>query len=82
MIFNNMKITTKLTISSAAFLVPIAVMLYLVISVSTTSIQSAKNELKGIARLKPVVELLRLIPRHIGMVIDSTSKDASSIIAR
>ncbi|MDR0586585.1 MAG: methyl-accepting chemotaxis protein, partial [Treponema sp.] len=76
MIFNDMKITTKLTISSVAFLVPIAVMLYLVISVSNTSIQSAKNELRGIASLRPVVELLRLIPRHLEIAVDRGAEGA------
>jgi methyl-accepting chemotaxis protein len=79
MIFKDVKITTKLTISSAAFLVPIAVMLYFVISVSNTSIQSAKNEQRGIACLKPVVELLNLIPRHLGIAVDRGSEDAFTL---
>ncbi|MDR1352230.1 MAG: methyl-accepting chemotaxis protein [Treponema sp.] len=79
MIFDNMKITTKLAISSAAFLAPLAVMLYLVISVSNTSIQSANNELQGTARLRPVVELLRLMPRYAGAAADHTSEDAAAL---
>jgi methyl-accepting chemotaxis protein len=79
MIFDNMKITTKLAISSAAFLAPLAVMLYLVISVSNTSIQSAKNELRGTARLRPVVELLRLMPRRAGAATGSVPEDAAAL---
>jgi methyl-accepting chemotaxis protein len=60
----NMKITAKLAISSAAFLAPIAVMLYLVVSVSGSSIQTARNEQRGIACLKPIAGILQAIPKH------------------
>ncbi|MDR2052434.1 MAG: methyl-accepting chemotaxis protein [Treponema sp.] len=79
MIFNNMKITTKLIISTAAFLAPIALMLYLVISVSNSSVQSAKNELRGTARIRPVTELLRLIPQYIGSADDRALGDVSAL---
>jgi methyl-accepting chemotaxis protein len=72
-----MKITTRLTISSAAFLVPIAVMIYFVISLSNTSIQSARNELRGTACLKPIAGLLQRIPRHLKATLDYTSGDSS-----
>jgi methyl-accepting chemotaxis protein len=62
--FKNMKITAKLAISSAAFLAPIAVMLYLVISVSGRSIQTARNEQRGIACLKPIAGILQAIPGY------------------
>jgi methyl-accepting chemotaxis protein len=78
MIFDNMKITTKLAVSSAAFLAPIAVMLYLMISVSNTSIQSVKNELRGTACLRPVIELLAAIPRYLGIGDNRTSGNASA----
>jgi len=77
MIFENMKITTRLTISSAAFLVPIAVMIYFVISLSNTSIQSARNELRGTACLKPIAGLLQRIPRHLKATLDPALGDPS-----
>jgi methyl-accepting chemotaxis protein len=79
MIFNNIKITTKLTISTVAFLAPIALMLYLIISVSNSSVQSAKNELRGTARIKPVIELLHLIPQYIGTAGNRALGDVSAL---
>jgi methyl-accepting chemotaxis protein len=76
MVFKNIKITAKLTISSVAFLVPVVLMLYFVISVSNSSVHSAKNELRGITRIKPVIELLRLIPQYIGTAGDRALEDA------
>jgi methyl-accepting chemotaxis protein len=58
-----MKITAKLTISSVVFLVPVALMLYLVVSGFGDSIQTARNEQQGIACLKPIAGIMRTIPR-------------------
>jgi methyl-accepting chemotaxis protein len=69
MVFNNMKITTKIAVSSAVFLAPMGIMLYFVISLSNASAQPARKELQGIAALKPAGELLRLLPRRQEMIL-------------
>lgn len=54
----NLKITTKLTIATAVFLVPLTVMFYLLISVLFDSINRYKNEMKELACLRPAVSLI------------------------
>ena len=69
----NLKITTKLTISTAVFLVPLAVMFYLLISVSFDSINRYKNEMKGLACLRPAVSLMQIIPQYMRISLDGSS---------
>jgi methyl-accepting chemotaxis protein len=79
MFFNDLKITTRLTISSVVFLLPIVVMLFLIVSISNVSIQSAQSEQKGIGQLKPIAGLLRAVPRRQRAVIDMADSNTIRI---
>lgn len=61
---NRLKIAHKLLISSLAFALPIAVLLYFVISGFTYNIYMARMEVRGNQLLAPLERLVSLIPRH------------------
>ena len=67
----NLKITTRLTICAAVFLLPLGIMLYSIISVSHASIQEDRIELKGISVLKPAVSLMQIIPQYLRLSLDN-----------
>ena len=59
-----MKITTKLSISTAAFLLPIAVILVFIISDAKNLIEKAESEAAGALCLKPIADLFEFIPSY------------------
>jgi methyl-accepting chemotaxis protein len=65
-----MKITTRLAVSAAAFVLPIALMFFFIISVSLSAINRDGNELKGIGSLRLAGELMRLVPKYIEISVD------------
>jgi len=71
----NLKITTKLTISASAFLLPLGIMLFSIISTSLASIQKAEIELHGIEVLRPAVSLTQIIPQYIMLSVDHAQGD-------
>ncbi|MCL2761888.1 MAG: methyl-accepting chemotaxis protein [Treponema sp.] len=71
----NLKITTKLTICAAVFLLPLGIMLFSIISVSLASIQKGREELKGMAVLQPAVLLMQIVPQYIRFYFDNVSGD-------
>ncbi|MDR1837105.1 MAG: methyl-accepting chemotaxis protein [Treponema sp.] len=68
----NLKITTRLTISAAVFLLPVGIMLYSIISISLASIKKEQKELQGIEVLRPAVSLMQIIPHYVRLSIDNT----------
>ena len=76
---NNIKISTKLTISAAAFLLPLGIMLSVIISMSLASINRDKRELQGIEVLRPAVTLMYIIPQYIRLSVDGSSGDIDNI---
>ncbi|MDR0502634.1 MAG: methyl-accepting chemotaxis protein [Treponema sp.] len=72
----NLKITEKLTISAAVFMIPIIIMLITIINSSFTEIRRYENELKGIAVLRPVISLMQVIPQYIYLSNDNASGDS------
>jgi len=72
---NNIKISTKLTISAAAFLLPFGIMLSVIISMSLASINKDTRELHGIEVLRPAVALMQTIPQYIRISIDHSDGD-------
>ena len=72
----NFKITTKLTVSAAIFLLPLGLMLFLIISASLTVIQESRNELKGIGTLRPAISLMQVIPLYIRFTVDGAEGDS------
>jgi methyl-accepting chemotaxis protein len=71
----NIKISTKLTISAAAFLLPLGIMLSTVISMSLASIEKDTRELQGIEVLRPAVALMQIIPQYVRFSVDNSSGD-------
>jgi methyl-accepting chemotaxis protein len=70
MIYKNLKITTKLVFSSAVFILPIALMLFLIISNANLSLGKSSNERMGIGCLRPIAGLLRMVPMHLWTVLE------------
>ena len=70
MIGKNIKITTKLSVSAAAFFLPLVVLFFLVISVSLASIRTGRKELQGVDCLRLASELMRLVPHYAGISSD------------
>jgi methyl-accepting chemotaxis protein len=71
----DIKISTKLTISAAAFLLPLGIMLFTIISISLASIKKDTRELEGIEVLRPAVALMQIIPQYIRFSVDGSSGD-------
>jgi len=71
----NLKLTTRMAISVAAFLLPVGIMLYSVISVSLDSIQKNSRELEGIEVLRPAISLMQSIPQYVRYYVDEADGD-------
>ena len=69
MFFSKLKISTKLIISSAVFLVPIGVMLFFIISTSLERIQTSRDEQAGIRVLKPAITVMQLLPEYLNVYL-------------
>ena len=72
---NNIKISTKLTISAAAFLLPLGIMLSVIISMSLASINKDTKELHGIEVIRPAVTLMYIIPQYVRLSVDHSAGD-------
>jgi len=64
MIFSKLKISRKLLISSAVFLIPIGVMLFFICSMTAGKIQKSINEYHGINAVKPAVTIMQDMPLY------------------
>jgi methyl-accepting chemotaxis protein len=71
----DLKITTKLTISVAAFLLPLGILFYSIISTSYTSIKKDRRELYGIEVLRPAISLMQIIPQYVSLSVDLAPGD-------
>jgi methyl-accepting chemotaxis protein len=78
MIYKNLKITTKLVFSSAVFILPIALMLFLIISNANLSIGKGSNERMGIGCLRPIAGLLRMVPMHLRTILEQNPADGGT----
>jgi len=71
MIFSNLKIYKKFIISSVVFLIPIAIMLFFICSLTIGKIQKSTNEYRGINAVKPAVTIMQKLPvyfeLHLGL---------------
>ncbi|MDR3172457.1 MAG: methyl-accepting chemotaxis protein [Treponema sp.] len=65
MIFQKLKISTKLIICSVVFLVPLSVMLGLIINDNNTWIKRSRKEQYGIECIRHIEYLFDSIPRHL-----------------
>jgi len=71
----NLKITSKLTICTMVFLLPLGIMLFSIISASLASIQKERNELKGVNVLRPAISLMQILPQYIRFSVDGANGD-------
>jgi methyl-accepting chemotaxis protein len=79
MFFSKLKISTKLIISSAVFLIPIGVMLFLICSMTVRTIQKSMDEHDGIATLKPVVTIMQNLPDYLNVFLGLNQGDLRSL---
>ena len=70
MFFSRLKISTKLFISSAVFLIPIGVMLFFICFNTAGIIQKSIDEHDGIFSLKPAVTAMKNIPEYLNVYLD------------
>jgi methyl-accepting chemotaxis protein len=68
----NLKITYRLIISIAAFLLPLGIMLFLIISSSLNSINKYRKELYGIEVLHPAITLMQSVPQYFQYHMDNS----------
>jgi len=73
----NMKLTVRLIISVAVFLLPLGIMLFSIIHTSLVSIRKQQTELNGIKVLHPAIDLMQSIPLYVNFYIDNPSGDIS-----
>ncbi|MDR1838649.1 MAG: methyl-accepting chemotaxis protein [Treponema sp.] len=71
----NLKLTTRMAISVAAFLLPLGIMLHSVISVSLVSIRKSSKELEGIEVIRPAISLMQSIPQYVRFYVDEADGD-------
>ena len=69
MIFSKLKISTKLIISSAVFLIPIGVMLYFVSSMTIGIIQKSMDEQAGINAINPIIKVVEALPEYLDVYL-------------
>jgi methyl-accepting chemotaxis protein len=69
MFFSKLKISTKLLVSSAVFLIPIVVMLFFICSITLGKIKKSEDEHAGIVSLKPAVTIMRYLPEYLNVYL-------------
>ncbi|GHV90998.1 hypothetical protein AGMMS50268_15010 [Spirochaetia bacterium] len=69
MIFSKLKISTKLFISSAVFLIPVGVMLFFIVSGTNTAIVKSRNEQYGIKCLRPAALIFQKAPQYLRLYL-------------
>ena len=75
MLGKNLKITTKLVICSAAFILPLGIMLFTIISTSITEIRKSRLELNGVEVIRPAISLMQIVPLYVRYTADGESGD-------
>jgi len=69
MLFYKLKISKKLLISSAVFLIPIGVMLFFIYTMTTAKIQKSVNEFEGINAIRPAVIVIQNLPQYLNVYL-------------
>ena len=77
--FSKMKISTKLIISSAVFLIPVGVMLSFILATATAIIQKGVDEQDGINALKPAVTVMQRLPEYLNVYLGVENGDLRRI---
>jgi methyl-accepting chemotaxis protein len=79
MFFSKLKISTKLIVSSAVFLIPIGVMLLFICSINFAIIRKTIDEHEGINSLMPAVTVMHNLPRHLNVFLGLEPGDRGSL---
>ena len=79
MFFSKLKISAKLLISSAVFLIPIGVMLFFIMSITIERIQKSLDQYYGISSLKPAVTVMQNLPRHLNVYLGLEAGDLRAL---
>jgi len=74
----NIKLTVRLIISVAVFLLPLGFMLYSIVSTSLVSLKKNQTELNGIRVLHPAINLMQTIPVYVNFSLDNHGGDISA----
>jgi methyl-accepting chemotaxis protein len=69
MLFSKLKISTKLIISSAVFLIPVGVMLFFICSINFGIIRKNINEHDGINSLRPAAAVMQDLPSYLNVFL-------------
>ena len=69
MFFSRLKISTKLVISSAVFLIPIGVMLFFICFNTAGTIKKNADSRDGVLLLRPAVTAIRLMPEYYNVYL-------------
>jgi methyl-accepting chemotaxis protein len=77
--FKNLKLINKLTISASVFLLPLGIMLFSFISISSSSIKNDRIELNGIEIMRPAMALMQSIPLYVNAYFDNSGDDIEDI---
>jgi methyl-accepting chemotaxis protein len=75
----DMKIGSRLIISSAVFLVPLGIMLFFIVGGANTSIRTAEREQRGLSRLRSIAGLLRIVSGEISEARPETIDTVNSL---
>jgi methyl-accepting chemotaxis protein len=77
--FRDMKISAKLIISSAVFLIPLGIMFFFIVTGATTSIRAAEQEKRGLSCLRSIAELLLVVSEELGDTRPETAEAVDSL---
>ncbi|MDR1143321.1 MAG: methyl-accepting chemotaxis protein [Spirochaetaceae bacterium] len=79
MFFSRFKISTKLIVSSAVFLIPVGIMLFFIYSGTMASIRKNLNEQSGIGCLRPAAVLMEKLSRYLNVYLGLETGDLSRL---
>ncbi|MDR1307471.1 MAG: methyl-accepting chemotaxis protein [Treponema sp.] len=79
MFFSRFKISTKLIVSSAVFLIPVGIMLFFIYSGTMASIRKNLNEQSGIDCLRPAAVLTEKLSRYLNVYLGLETGDLSRL---
>ena len=79
MFFSRLKISTKLLICSAVFLIPIGLMLFFICSMTIGKIQKSVDEYDGINAIKPAVTIMQHLPHYFNVSLGLEQGDVKDL---
>ncbi|MDR2553270.1 MAG: methyl-accepting chemotaxis protein [Treponema sp.] len=79
MFFSRLKISTKLIISSAVFLIPVGIMLFFIWYGTAAAIQKNLDEHNGISAIRPAVTLMQRAPEYLNVYLGLEEGDLGDL---